>query len=55
LRERKPNETVKQALLRVRKFQGVQQLISLDGFGDIDSDSNIFLKVVRNGQFIDVP
>jgi branched-chain amino acid transport system substrate-binding protein len=55
LRERKPSETVKQALLRVRKFQGVQQLISLDGFGDIDSDSNIFLKVVRNGQFIDVP
>ncbi|MBX9915362.1 MAG: ABC transporter substrate-binding protein [Pseudomonadaceae bacterium] len=55
LRERKPNETLKKALLRVRKFQGVQQSISLDGFGDIDSDSQVFLKVVRNGQFIDVP
>jgi branched-chain amino acid transport system substrate-binding protein len=55
LRQRKPNETLKQALLRVRKFQGIQQPISLDGFGDIDSDSRVFLKVVRNGQFIDVP
>lgn len=55
LRQRKPNETLKQALLRVRKFQGIQQPISLDGFGDIDSDSQVFLKVVRNGQFIDVP
>jgi branched-chain amino acid transport system substrate-binding protein len=55
LEARKPNETVKQALLRVRKFQGIQQSISLDGFGDIDSDSHVFLKVVRDGQFVDAP
>lgn len=55
LRERKPNETLKKALLRIRKYQGVQQVISLDGFGDIDSDSNVFLKEIRNGQFVDVP
>lgn len=55
LRERKAKETVKHALLRVRKFQGIQQLISLDGFGDIDSDSQVFLKQVHDGQFIDVP
>jgi branched-chain amino acid transport system substrate-binding protein len=55
LRERKPQETVKQALLRIRTFQGIQQLISLDGFGDIDSDSQAFLKVVRGGQFVDLP
>jgi branched-chain amino acid transport system substrate-binding protein len=55
LRERKANETVKQALLRIRKFQGLQQPISLDGFGDIDSDSQVFLKVVRDGQFVDLP
>jgi branched-chain amino acid transport system substrate-binding protein len=55
LRERKPNETVKQALLRVRTFQGIQQPISLDGFGDIDTDSAVYLQVVRDGQFVDVP
>ena len=55
LRERQPKEALKKALLRVRKFQGLQQSISLDGFGDIDSDSLVFLKVVRDGQFVDVP
>ncbi|OHC33203.1 MAG: hypothetical protein A2Y50_15430 [Pseudomonadales bacterium RIFCSPLOWO2_12_59_9] len=54
LRERQANETLKQTLLRLRKFQGLQYGISLDGFGDIDIDSPVFLKIVRGGQFADV-
>lgn len=55
LRERKPSESVKQTLLRLRTFQGIQQPINLNGFGDIDTDTPVFLKEVRNGQFSELP
>ena len=51
LRQRQADESLKQALLRIRSFQGVQQLISFDGFGDVDSPAR--LKIIHAGQFID--
>lgn len=50
LRERQPNESVKQALLRLRNFQGLQQAIRFDDFGDVDSPA--FLKVIQQGRFV---
>ena len=51
LRQRQADESLKQALLRIRSFQGVQQVISFDGFGDVDSPAT--LKIIHAGQFID--
>lgn len=50
LRERQPQESPKQALLRIRHFAGLQQPIDLDEFGD--SSSRFYLMVVRQGRFI---
>jgi branched-chain amino acid transport system substrate-binding protein len=51
LRQRQAGESLKQALLRIRSFQGVQQVISFDAFGDVDSPAT--LKIIHAGQFID--
>jgi branched-chain amino acid transport system substrate-binding protein len=51
LRQRQAEESVKQSLLRIRHFQGVQQQIDFDDFGDVDSPST--LKIIHAGQFID--
>lgn len=51
LRERQPGESLKHTLLRLRKFQGVQQTVIFDDFGDVDS--RVFIKVIRAGQFAD--
>lgn len=52
LHQRRPEESLKQTLLRIRHFQGVQQHISFDAFGDVDSQPT--LKMIHAGQFIDV-
>ena len=50
LRERQPQESLKQTLLRIRHFSSLQQPIDLDEFGD--SASRFYLMVVRQGRFI---
>lgn len=50
LRERQPQESPKQALLRIRHFTGLQQPIDLDEFGD--SSSRFYLMVIHQGRFI---
>ncbi len=50
LRERQPQESLKQTLLRIRHFASLQQPIDLDEFGD--SASRFYLMVVRQGRFI---
>ncbi len=50
LRERQPQESPKQALLRIRHFVGLQQPIDLDEFGD--ADSRFYMMVVRQGRFV---
>ena len=50
LRERQPQESPKQTLLRIRHFASLQQPIDLDEFGD--SASRFYLMVVRQGRFI---
>jgi branched-chain amino acid transport system substrate-binding protein len=49
LQQRLPGEQPKQALLRIRQFQGLQQPIVFDDFGD--SDSLLYPMVVRDGRF----
>jgi branched-chain amino acid transport system substrate-binding protein len=49
LQQRLPGEHPKQALLRIRQFQGLQRLIVFDDFGD--SDSLLYPMVVRDGRF----
>ena len=50
LRERQPQESPKQALLRIRHFASLQQPIDLDQFGD--GASRFYLMVVRQGRFV---
>ena len=50
LRERRPQESPKQALLRIRHFASLQQPIDLDEFGD--GTSRFYLMVVRQGRFV---
>lgn len=49
LDKRLPGEQPKQALLRIRKFEGLQHPIVFDDFGD--SDSPVYPMVVRDGRF----
>lgn len=49
LQQRLADEHLKQTLLRIRQFQGLQQPIVFDDFGD--SDSAIYPMVVRDGRF----
>jgi branched-chain amino acid transport system substrate-binding protein len=49
LQQRQPGEQLKQTLLRIRQFQGLQHLIVFDDFGD--SDSILYPMVVRDGRF----
>lgn len=49
LQQRLPGEQPKQALLRIRQFQGLQHPIVFDDFGD--SDSLLYPMVVRDGRF----
>ena len=49
LRQRLPGEQPKQALLRIRRFHGLQRPIVFDDFGD--SDNRLYPMVVRDGRF----
>lgn len=50
LAQRQPGEHLKQTLLRIRRFQGMQFPIVFDDFGD--SDSPLLPMVIRDGRFI---
>lgn len=47
---RQPDEHLKQTLLRIRRFEGLQQPIVFDAFGD--NNNRIYLRVVKHGRFI---
>lgn len=49
LAEQKPGEHLKQTVLRLRRFDGLQEPIVFDDFGDVHSRT--FLTEVRNGQY----
>ena len=49
LEQRQPDEHLKQTLLRIRRFQGMQFPIVFDDFGD--SDSPLLPMVIRDGRF----
>jgi len=48
---RRPDEHLKQTLLRIRRFEGLQQPIVFDDFGD--NNNRNYLRVVRHGRFIE--
>jgi branched-chain amino acid transport system substrate-binding protein len=50
LEQRQPGEHLKQTLLRIRRFQGLQYPILFDDFGD--SDSPVLPMVIRDGRFV---
>ncbi|MDP3813831.1 ABC transporter substrate-binding protein [Pseudomonas sp.] len=49
LQQSLPGESPKQALLRIRQFQGLQHPIIFDDFGD--SESRLYPMVIRDGRF----
>lgn len=51
LAARQPDEHLKQTLLRIRRFEGLQQPIVFDEFGD--NNNRIHLRVVKHGRFIE--
>jgi branched-chain amino acid transport system substrate-binding protein len=53
LDQQRPGEPLKHTLLRLRRFQGVQQDIVFDGYGD--SQRALAMTRVSNGRFVVVP
>lgn len=51
LRRRHNGQTVKEALLAQPAFQGLQNMITLDDFGDV-TQSHVSISVVRDGKFM---
>lgn len=51
LEARQPQEHLKQTLLRIRRFEGLQQPIVFDGYGD--NNNRMYLRVVKHGRYID--
>jgi branched-chain amino acid transport system substrate-binding protein len=49
LAEQKRGEALKQTLLRIRRFDGLQEPIVFDDFGDVDSAT--YLTEVRDGKY----
>ena len=47
---RNGGETLKQAIIRLGHFQGLQQVLQIDRFGDANRKS--FVGVVRHGRFV---
>jgi branched-chain amino acid transport system substrate-binding protein len=47
---RQPGKSLKETILTTRVFQGVQQAITLDRFGD--ADRKTFVSIIRNGQYL---
>ena len=52
LAAKKPGQSLKEALLATGSFQGVQETISFDRFGD--ARRSTYVTTVRNGQFVSV-
>ncbi|GFE59388.1 ABC transporter substrate-binding protein [Geobacter sp. AOG1] len=50
LARRKAGTSIKEAILAIRTFQGVQQTITIDRFGD--ADRRTFITTIRNGQYV---
>lgn len=50
LRERHPGESLKVTILRLRRFEGVQEAIVFDDHGDVDSRT--YLTVIRQGRYV---
>jgi branched-chain amino acid transport system substrate-binding protein len=50
LRARQGRETLKQALLRVRVFDGLQETFSFDDFGDVQNLT--FFTVIKDGRYL---
>lgn len=50
LRERQDKETPKQALLRLRRFDGLQETLSFDDFGDVQNLT--FFTVIKDGRYV---
>jgi len=46
---REPQQGVKEAILAVRQFEGLQEPIGFDTFGDVRR--KLFVTVVRDGRF----
>ena len=53
LRQSSGKETIKQSLLKIRRFEGLQETLTFDDFGDIQNKT--FFTVIQNGQYIPVP
>lgn len=51
-RARKRHESLKNIIIAKREFQGVQQVLKIDRFGD--ADRKTFVTLVRNGSYITV-
>lgn len=51
LKKQKKNESLKETILSVRQFDGLQSKFSFDDFGDV-ARSNVSISVVRNQKFI---
>lgn len=52
LAERRPDQSLKETMLAVRRFEGVQSPLSFDDFGDARRET--FITVVRDGRFVKV-
>lgn len=52
LRQQQRGETLKQTVLRLKRFQGVQESIELDAFGD--THSRTYMTVIKDGRYVNV-
>lgn len=52
LREQQAGESLKQTVLRLKRFEGLQDAIVFDSFGDVQSPT--FLTEIRNGEYVPV-
>ena len=52
LAEQRDGESLKQTLLRLRKFTGLQQTISFDDYGDVQSKT--YLTLIKDGRYVTI-
>ncbi|HRE18878.1 MAG TPA: hypothetical protein PLW86_17715, partial [Rhodocyclaceae bacterium] len=48
--QRQGRQSIKEAVLAIRRFEGIQEPIVFNEFGDMKR--NLFITVVRDGQFV---
>ena len=51
LKKRKGGQSLKEAILSLRKFEGLQSPFSFNDFGDV-SRPHVSISIVRDGQFV---